>query len=160
VFGGRRGEADVADVGLKPHRARPNFSAAWQIYGEFLALAFFAEPGAATSPSRLCRKENWRKLLALSLPQDLSAQLMFDLGKIPTTRLKPSLGLEFCVDRCGVGAARRPRMLGQVPQGTQDFARNLRCPPSMRLKRFNAQAFPSCPHAAPMRTAFGLPQRA
>jgi hypothetical protein len=44
---------------------------------------------------------------ASSLPQDLSAQLMFDLAKFRGRGLSRSLGLEFSVDRRGARAARR-----------------------------------------------------
>jgi hypothetical protein len=45
-----------------------------------MAVAFFTEPRAATPPSPLCRNENLRKLFASCLPQDLSAELMFESG--------------------------------------------------------------------------------
>jgi hypothetical protein len=45
-----------------PHPSPQNLTAAWQIRGQFMATAFFAEPRAATPPSRLCRNENLRKL--------------------------------------------------------------------------------------------------
>jgi hypothetical protein len=45
-----------------------------------MAIAFSAEPRAATPPSRLCRKKNCAICFASSLPQDWSAQLMFDLA--------------------------------------------------------------------------------
>jgi hypothetical protein len=41
------------------------------------------------------------------LPQDLSAQLMFELARFGRRGLSRSLRLEFCVDRCGARAARR-----------------------------------------------------
>ena len=44
---------------------------------------------------------------ATSLPQDLSAQLMFELAGFGRRGLSRSLGLEFCVDRCGARAVRR-----------------------------------------------------
>jgi hypothetical protein len=44
---------------------------------------------------------------ASSLPQDSSAQLMFELAGFGRRGLSRSLGLEFCVGRCGARAARR-----------------------------------------------------
>jgi hypothetical protein len=86
-----------------------------------MAPAFFTEPRAATPPSPLRRNEICASCFATSLPQDLSAQLIFDLGEIPTARLKPFVWF---------GILRRPvrrfaRRVGsdaaQVPGGTQDF---------------------------------------
>jgi hypothetical protein len=54
----------VKQVFPKRHIIPPrNLSAAWQICGQSMAIAFFAEPGAATPPSPLCRNENLRNLL-------------------------------------------------------------------------------------------------
>jgi hypothetical protein len=55
----------VVSAGEVPHPPQPNLSAAWQICGIFMAIAFFAEQRAATPPSRLRRNESLRKLLCL-----------------------------------------------------------------------------------------------
>jgi hypothetical protein len=72
-----------------------------------VAAAFFAEPSAATLPSRLRRKKNCAICFAFSLPQDSSAQLMFDLAGFGGRGLSRSLRFEFRVDRRGSRARRR-----------------------------------------------------
>jgi hypothetical protein len=47
---------------------------------------------------------------ATSLPQDSSAQVMFELGEIPTGGLSRSLRLEFCVDRLDTSRGAASRM--------------------------------------------------
>jgi hypothetical protein len=71
-----------------PSRSRPNLTAAWQICGKFLAVAFFVEPRAATSPSRLCRKKNSRNLLCHQFAARLPHAVNVRSGWIPATRLK------------------------------------------------------------------------
>jgi hypothetical protein len=94
---------------------------------------------------------------AASLPQDLSAQVMFDLGKIPAARLKPFPW--FGISRRPVQhfARRAGSDAAQVPVRTQDFAWLLGSLPAMRLKRFRPHAFSLRPRATQTPTAFALP---
>jgi hypothetical protein len=72
-----------------PHRSPPNLTAAWQICGKCLALAFFAEPGAATPPSRLCRNENLRNLLCHQFAARLVGAVNVRSERFRPARLKP-----------------------------------------------------------------------
>jgi hypothetical protein len=92
-----------------PHRSRPNLSTAWQICGKFLAVAFFTEPHAATSPSRLCRNENLRNPLCLNVAARLVGAVNVRIGWFRPTRLKPfpSFGILRRPVRRARGAAAR-----------------------------------------------------
>jgi hypothetical protein len=140
-----------------PH---PNLSAAWQICGKFLALAFFAEPRSATLPSPLCRNENLRNRLCRQFAARLPHAVNVRRGRIPATRLKPFAWFGILLSTTATLARRVVADATQVPVMTLDFACDLRAVAFMRLKRFQSYAFSYQSRAARARTAFGLPQRA
>ena len=85
---------------------------------------------------------------ATSLPQDSSAQLMFDLGEIPAARLKPFAWFGI-LRRPVLRLARRAVVdAAQVAVRTRDFARMRAVCLAMRLKRFRPHAFSLRPRAA------------
>jgi hypothetical protein len=61
----------------------------WQICGKFLAAAFFLGSRAATSPSRLCRRENLRNPLCHQFAARLVGAVNVRPGRFRPTRLKP-----------------------------------------------------------------------
>jgi hypothetical protein len=76
-------------AGEVPHRSRPNLSAAWQICGQSMAPAFFAEPRAATPPSPLCRNENLRNPLCLKFAARLVGAVNVRIARFRPTRPNP-----------------------------------------------------------------------
>jgi hypothetical protein len=88
--------------------------------------------------SRLCRKENLRNLFCLQFAARLVGAVNARSGWLWRTRLK--LFTWFRILRCPLrrSGSRVVGYAAQVPLSTQDFARNLRCLPSMRRKRFKS----------------------
>jgi len=68
---------------------QPNLTAPWQIRGQSMAAAFFAEPRAATPPSPLCRNENLHNPLCLNVAARLVGAVNVRIGWSQSTRLKP-----------------------------------------------------------------------
>jgi hypothetical protein len=74
----------VVPAGEVPHRSLPNLTAAWQICGKFFANRWRSPFSRNRAPPH-CRhgfaaRENCAICFATSLPQESSAQLMFDLA--------------------------------------------------------------------------------
>jgi hypothetical protein len=69
--------------------------------GNFLAVAFLRNRALPHRRHRFAATKICTSCFAASLPQDSSAQLMFDLGEIPAARLSRSFDLGFGADQCG-----------------------------------------------------------
>jgi hypothetical protein len=137
-----------------------NLSAVWQFCGKFLAPAFFAQPRAATSPSRLCRKENLRERLCRQFAARFVGAVEVRFWRTPVTRPKPFAWFGILRRPVRRFARRVAADAAQVLVGTQDLARDQGRLPAIWLKRFTPHAFSRRPRVARARTAFASPQRA
>jgi hypothetical protein len=134
---GSEGSLPAAEL---PHRP-PNLSAAWQICGKFMADAFFAEPRAATSPSRVCRKENLRKLLCLNVAARLVSAVYVRIGHFRLTQLKAFAAFRILCWPARQSRSASSRMRHKCLSGRRISQRTCAACPAMRRKRFTCHAF-------------------